>query len=86
MNNEKIEFVKKCSEVLSMAKPHLVSCELKLGKDINDAPARKFHSPLHPEELFVVVTCDNGYKYNICVEANSLCAIASAIFSQMSHK
>jgi len=83
MDNKKIEFVRKCGEVLRIAKPHLTSCELKLGKDIRLGVGQP---PVHPEDEYVVVTCDNGYSYNILVEANSLGAIASAIFSQMSHK
>jgi hypothetical protein len=86
MDKQKIEFVKKCGEILKIAKPHLVRCELKLGKDIEDVQAKRGHPALHPEEEYVVVTCENGCTYNICVAANSLCAIASAIFSQMSHK
>ena len=34
MEKERMEFVVECGELLNKAKPHLVSCELKLGKDI----------------------------------------------------
>jgi hypothetical protein len=82
MNKERMEFVTKCGELLRMAKPHLVSCELKLGKDIPPS----LNLTLVPEDEYVVVTCDNGYSYKICVDGNSLSAIASDIFSKMAHK
>ena len=83
MDSQKIDFVRKCGEILNIAKPHLISCELNLGKDIHLSDGQP---PVHPDDEYVVVTCDNGHSYNILVEANSLCATASAIFSQMSHK
>ena len=86
MNYQRIEFVKKCGELLNIAKPNLVSCELKLGKDIIDIPAKFGHPTIAPDEEYVVVTCENGYTYNLCVEMNSLCAIASEVFSKMLHK
>ena len=83
MDSKRVEFVRKCGELLRIAKPHLVSCELKLGKDVLKKP----HEPEHaPDEEYVVVTCGNGYTYKICVEANSLTAIAAIIFTSMSHK
>lgn len=86
MDSQRIEFVKKCGELLHMAQPHLISCELKLGKDISDARKKFVQPTISPEEEYVVVTCSNGYNYNLCVEANSLCGIAAEIFSKMLHK
>ena len=86
MNSERINFVKSCGELLCAAKPHLLSCELRLGKDIKDKHAKFGYPSIMPENEYVVVTCANGYQYNICIEGNSLCAIASEIFSQMAHK
>ena len=86
MDIKRIEFVRECGQLLHKAKRNLVSCELKLGKDIRDIHAERGNPSLAPEEEYVVVTCENNYSYNICVEGNSLCAIAAAIFSQMSHK
>ena len=83
MNPNKVNFVQRCGELLRIAKPHLVSCELMLGKDIPLKPCAHGYAS---EEEYVVVTCDNGYSYKICVEANSLAAIAGAIFSSMAHK
>jgi hypothetical protein len=83
MDSKRIDFVQKCGELLRIAKPHLLNCKLKLGKDITKSP----HEPgFMPNEEYVVVTCDNGYTYKILVEANSLSAIAKAIFSDMAHK
>ena len=84
MDSKRIDFVQKCGEVLHIAKPNLIRCELKLGKDIT----KKAHDETNyaPDDEYVVVTCENGFTYKICVEANSLNAIASAIFTSMAHK
>ena len=79
----KIEFVRKCGELLCIAKPHLLKCELKLGKEITD---HVFRRGIHPLDEYVVVTCKNGHTYNIPIEANSLSAIAYDIFKEMMHK
>ena len=86
MNNERIDFVRRCGELLNTAKPHLLSCELKLGKDIENKHTKLGSPSIVSEDEYVVVTCDNSYTYNLCVESNSLCAIASEIFSKMAHK
>jgi len=86
MNEQRTEFVRKCGELLHTAKPNLISCELKLGKDITDAHAKVGHPTLVPDAEYVVVTCENGCTYNLCVEANSLCGIATEIFSKMLYK
>lgn len=90
---QKKEFVAKLSEVLNLAKPHL-TCEYKLGEEL---PARKRYITretedggtaytevdYQPQGEFVVVTCSNGYKYELNVSANSLAAIAEEVFTKM---
>jgi hypothetical protein len=73
--NQKQEFVKKLSEVLNFAKPHL-SCEFKLGEEINKMPSTEY----------VVVTAENGYKYYINVSCNSLALIGEEVFKTMCGK
>ena len=77
------EFVHKCGEILSAAKPHLKSCEYKNGAEITDATE---FDRIVKDDDYVVVTCENGYKYYVDVSGSSLCAIAEAIFSKMAHK
>ncbi len=77
-----IEFVSKCGELLNAAKPHLLSCEYRLGKDM---PPNKFKQYMDEDE-YVLVTCENGYTYDILITGNSLCATANAIFEQMGGK
>jgi len=81
MTVSRAEFVRKLGELLNMAKPNLVSCELKQGKDISDE-----WETFVPEDEYVVVTCENGCTYKICVEANSLCGIANDVFSKMLYR
>ena len=87
---EKKEFVSKLSELLRMAKPHLVKCEYFLGKDVPPTPSElkypEFNAKRHPEDEYVVVTCENGYRYEVNVSCNSLVAIAEAVFKQMACK
>ena len=83
MDSKRIEFVQKCGELLCIAKPSLIRCELKLGKNIH-SKARK--NKLLPDHEYVVVTCTNGHTYELCVEGNSLIAIAETIFKEMVHK
>ena len=73
--NEKQEFVKKLSDVLNFAKPHLI-CEFKLGEEINKMPSAEY----------VVVTAENGYKYYIDVSCNSLALIGEEVFKAMCSK
>ena len=73
--NQNQEFVKKLSEALNFAKPH-VTCEFKLGEEINK----------NPHDEYVVVTASNGYKYYINVSCNSLSSIGEEVFKQMCGK
>ena len=73
--NQKQEFVKKLSEALNFAKPHL-TCEFKLGEELNK----------NPHDEYVVVTASNGYKYYINVSCNSLSAIGEEVFKEMCGK
>ena len=73
--NQNREFVKKLSEALNFAKPHL-TCEFKLGEEINK----------NPHDEYVVVTASNGYKYYINVSCNSLSAIGEEVFKEMCGK
>ena len=82
MNEQKKAFVQRCGELLKEAKPHLISCELKLGKDIPSNPIEAYA----PDCEYVVVTCENGSTYKLPVEGNSLCETAHTIFSKMLHK
>jgi len=83
MDSKRIEFVQNCGELLRMAKSHLICCELRLGKDI---PVNAYEPTYVPDDEYVVVTCKNGYSYKVHVEANSLIAIATTIFTSMTHK
>lgn len=83
----KAEFVTKLGELLRDAKPNLVSCKLATGSDIvREHLEWEFWKELHPHicaseyEEYVVVTCENGYEYFLNVTANSLAAIAEAVF------
>ena len=83
MDSKRIVFVQKCGELLHIAKPSLISCELKLGKNI---PVKANRTGFLPEHEYVVVTCANGHIYELCVEGTSLAAIAGTIFTKMVHK
>lgn len=99
MENEylkKNEFVKELSKVLNMAKPHL-TCEYKLGEELpmqteyimeklSDSMARYTPVTYQPDGEWVVVNCDNGYKYYIPVTGDSLAAIAEEVFRKMVFK
>ena len=71
---QKKNFVAELSKVLNMAKPHLVSCEYKLGEELD---------PNQPGGEYVIVTCENGYQYKLNVSANSLAAIGEEVFTKM---
>ena len=83
MNEQRAEFVQRCGELLRTAKPHLVSCELILGKDVGESQLLNSYAP---DDEYVVVTCENGGTYKLPVEGNSLCGMANAIFSKMLFK
>lgn len=73
--NQKRKFCKKLSEVLNLAKPHLI-CEFKLGEEINKISGCEY----------VVVTAKNGYKYYIDVSCDSLALIGEEVFKEMCGK
>ena len=79
---DKAEFVSRCGELLAVAKPNLVSCELRLGKDIAENTFEKYI----PDEEYVEITCKNGYTYVRPIEGNTLCDIACEIFGSMRFK
>jgi len=83
MDSERVLFVQKCGELLHAAKPSLICCELKLGKNI---PYKANNSSFMPDGEYVVVTCINKHIYTIYVDGNSLATIAAAIFTKMLHK
>jgi metal-dependent hydrolase (beta-lactamase superfamily II) len=87
----KTEFIKKCGELLVLAKPNLISCEYKLGKDIELTSVEKSLKDMKKfgymnDDEFVVVNCDNGYRYVLNVTGCSHGAIAETIFSKMACK
>jgi hypothetical protein len=84
--NDRKHFVERCGELLRIAKPHLISCELVYGKDIFVNEIKKQYERYVPNDEYVVVTCENGYSYKLPVEGNSLIAIANEIFGSMAHK
>ena len=69
----KKQFVAELGKLLNMAKPHLVSCEYKLGEEIDKSEGLEY----------VVVTAKNDYQYFINVSANSLAAIGEEVFRAM---
>ena len=83
---QKKNFVAELSKVLNLAKPHLVSCEYKLGEELpTETKWREYvengeivskQITEQPSGEYVIVTCANGYQYKINVTANSLAAIA----------
>jgi hypothetical protein len=89
---KKKNFVAKLSEVLNMAKPHLI-CEYKLGEEL--PPEKKWYNFIENGEVvkkqveeqpsgeFVIVTCANGHTYRVDVTANSLVAIGEEVFKKM---
>ena len=90
---QKKEFVAKLSEVLNLAKPHL-TCEYKLGEELpmtkrwiniknEDGSISHQQVDYQPQGEFVIVTCENGYQYEINVSGNSLAAIGEEVFVQM---
>lgn len=83
---DKREFVEKCGELLNIAKPYLVSCKLVKGSEIKVSELMKQYERYMPDDDYVLVSCENGHTYKICVEANSLAAIAEEIFRSMAHK
>ena len=93
---QKKNFVAELGKVLNIAKPHLVSCEYKLGEEL--PPEKKWAEFIEngeavskqvmeqPTGEYVMVTCSNGYQYKVCVTADSLAAIGSDVFKAMMGK
>ena len=92
---QKYEFVQEMSKLLNMAKPHL-TCEFKLGEELS-TEKRYIREETYngtsytsvdwkPDGEWVVITCDNGYQYKVCVTGNSLAAIAEEVFYAMACK
>jgi hypothetical protein len=90
---QKKEFVAKLSEVLNLAKPHL-TCEYKLGEELpttkrwmniknEDGSISYQEVDYQPQGEFVIVTCENGYQYELNVSGNSLAAIGEEVFTKM---
>mgnify|MGYP003552399577 FL=1 len=82
----KIEFVQELDKVLRIAKPHLTvhyalgqDIELKTGEEIYYKQSKGI-SPYHNGEEYLVVECEGGHQYVINITANSLAAIAEALF------
>lgn len=83
---DKKEFVTKLGELLAIAKPNLVKCELVKGNEIEVSELNKAYERYMPDDDYVLVTCENGYSYKINVTANSLSAIAQEVFTKMAYK
>ena len=90
---QKKEFVAKLSEVLNLAKPHL-TCEYKLGEELpmtkrwanvknEDGSISYQQVDYQPQGEFVIVTCENGYQYELNISGNSLAAIGEEVFKAM---
>ena len=88
MDKTRAKYVQECGNLLRMALPHLVSCEMRLGKDLGNAtwhPTKGNITPM-PDDEYVVVTTEKGHTYTLLIDGNSLIAIANEIFSSMAHK
>lgn len=92
----KKDFVTRLGELLYMAKPNLVRCEFKLGKELptekryitEETPEGTAYHQIdwQPDGEWVVVTCENGHEYKINVTADSLATIAEEVFREMVNK
>jgi len=80
---DKKEFVNQCGKLLMIAKPNLISTTYMQGNEIKTA---KEWDKIVSDAEYAVVACENGYHYYIDITANSLCAIAEAIFKAMAYK
>jgi len=80
---ERAEYVTKVGELLRIGKPNLVSCELKLERDI---PVKEGGPRYIPDDEYVVITCKNGFTYVCPVEGNVLHDIAWDVFDSMRFK
>jgi hypothetical protein len=74
------------SETLRAAKPNLVRCEYMLGAEANYRAVELDNSLCIDDFEYVVVTCENRYRYFVNVSANSLIAIATAVLEAMMYK
>lgn len=82
----KINFINKLNEVLQLAKPHL-TVHYALGQDIELVTGQEIYyketkgfSPYHTGEEYLVIECEGGHQYVLNITANSLAAIAEALF------
>lgn len=90
---QKKNFVAELSKVLNMAKPHLVSCEFKLGEElpqekrwvesVENGEVISKQIEERPTGEYVIVTCNNGYQCKLNVSGNSLAAIGEEVFTKM---
>lgn len=62
------DFVLKCGELLRIAKPHLVSCEHKKGRDIHVKESNKQYECYNPDYDYVVITSKNGVRYVLPID------------------
>jgi len=76
------DFIEKCGELLRLAKPDLISCDLRFGKELPDNLMENYI----PDDEYVLVTCVNDAFYIRPIEANSLCEITVEIFTSMKSK
>ena len=75
------------NNLVKAVKPHLY-CEFALGKDIPLTEMDKYKAqslgvsrPYSDEESYVLIHCENGYRYVINIDGNSLSATAEAVVS-----
>lgn len=71
--------------LVKAVKPHL-SCEFALGKDISLTKMDEYKaqrigvsSPYSSREPYVLIHCENGYRYEVNIDGNSLAATAEAV-------
>ena len=83
---KKIAFVQELDKVLRIAKPHLTvhyalgqDIELKTSEEVYYKKSKGF-SPYYNGEEYLVIDCEGGHQYVINITANSLAAIAEALF------
>ena len=89
---DKKSFVEELSKVLNIAKPYM-TCKYMLGKDIELITYEEKtyllehgNSPYAPKGEYVVVDCESGHHYVVCVTADSLAAIVLDVFRKIIYK
>lgn len=87
------EFVSKLGVLLAFAKPNFKYCQYIPCLEAPNAslespvyPADVCGRPLVPGDSYVKAVCQNSYCYYINVTANSLAAIAEAVFTGLANK